>query len=100
MRVLDSWQTSLSFRFTNTFWQKEGTKLHLLLNTDLCISFPLLLKLLDLTETVSRVDQNIYSSELSKLKAISLQLLDVKVGTCRARCAWAVFENIPAPGLC
>lgn len=57
-------------------------------------------KLLDLTETMSVVDQNIYSSELYKLKSISLQLLDIKVGTCRARCAWAVFENIPAPALC
>lgn len=56
-------------------------------------------KLLDLTEAVSWVDQNMYSSDLSKLKSTSLHLLDVKVGPCRALCAWAVFENIPATAL-
>lgn len=40
MRVLDFWQTSLSFHFTNTFWQKEGTNLHLLL-TLICLSLSL-----------------------------------------------------------
>lgn len=47
---------------------------------------------------MSCVDQNIYSSELSKIKS-SLHLLDGKAGACRALCACAVFGNIPATAL-
>lgn len=56
-------------------------------------------KLLDLTEAVSWVDQNIYSSEFSKLKSTGLHLLVEKVGAWPGLGSWAVFENIPATAL-